>query len=111
MVRKQKTKSSLSPVQRKQLLRISFAIIILSLVWVFFAPTSGLYHIRQQKKHLAELTAEKLQLKEQNDVIEKDIERLQNDREYLEQVAREKHGMLKDNEMVFDFARKKKEKE
>ena len=45
---------------------------------------------------------------QQNSDIDRDIERLQSDEEYLEQVAREEHGMLKDNEMVFDFNKKEK---
>ncbi len=110
MVRKQKPKTSLSPLQRNRFLRISIAIIVFSLLGILFMPEKGLYHIRQQKSHCAEIRAEKVTLKVQNDAIKKDIERLQNDQEYLEKVAREDHGMLKKNEMIFDFSRKTKEK-
>ena len=67
-----------------------------------------MFYLRQQKKHLASLEAEQEMLTQQNKEMKQNIERLQSDKEYLEQVAREKHGMLKDNEMVFDFAKKKK---
>jgi cell division protein FtsB len=110
MVMKKKPKTPLSPLQRKRLLRISLGIIVLVLLWVVFAPGSGMYHLRQQKKYLAALTAEQEILIQQNREMEQNMERLQNDKEYLEQVAREEHGMLKDNEMVFDFAKKKKKK-
>lgn len=109
MAKKQKPKTPLSPLQRKRLLRISLGIIVLVLLWVVFAPGSGMYHLYQQKKNLAALTAEQEMLIQQNKEMEQDIERLQNDKEYLEQVAREKYGMLKANEMVFDFAKKEKE--
>ncbi len=108
MIRKQKPKTSLSPLQRKRLLRISLAIVGLSLLWLVFAPGSGVYHLHLQKKHLADLKADQERLAQQNREMERDIERLQNDKEYLEQVAREKYGMLRDNEMVFDFAKKKR---
>jgi cell division protein FtsB len=108
MAMKQKPKTPLSSLQRKRLLRISFGIFVLVLLWIVFAPGNGMYHLRQQKKYLAELTAEQEELVQQNKEMEEDIERLQNDEEYLEEVAREKHGMLKDNEMIFDFAEKKK---
>jgi cell division protein FtsB len=42
-----------------------------------------------------------------NEELRLEIERLQNDRAYLERIAREEHGMLKENERVFDFSGKK----
>ncbi len=107
---KQKPKVSLSPLQRKRLLRISCVIIVGLMIWIVFAPGRGLYHLRQQKKNLASLKAEQKELIQQNSDMKIDIERLQNDTDYLEQVAREKHGMLKDNEMVFDFGKKQNKK-
>ena len=47
-------------------------------------------------------------LEQQNRDLQAEIEQLKNDAEYLEQVAREKHGLLKKNEMVFDFSKEKK---
>ncbi|HIQ37666.1 MAG TPA: septum formation initiator family protein [Desulfocapsa sulfexigens] len=110
VIKKKKFRTPLSVLQRKQLIRISLAIVILSLLWLVFAPGSGLLHLRQQKKNLAALVAEQEILVQQNRDMKQDIERLQNDKKYLEQVAREKYGMLKDNEMVFDFAKEKKKK-
>lgn len=110
MVRKQKSKTSLSPLQQKRFVRVAFAIVGLSLLWLFFAPGSGLFHLLQKKKNLATLIAEQDILVQQNQEIERDIRRLQDDEAYLEQIAREDHGMLKDNEMVFDFSREKKGK-
>lgn len=111
MVMKQKPRTSLSLIQQKRLFRISLGILILLLLWIVFAPGSGMFYLRQQKKQLASLEAEQELLIQQNKEMKQNIERLQNDQEYLEKVAREEHGMLKDNEMVFDFAKKKKKKE
>ncbi len=110
MVKKQKPKIPLSPLQRKQLLRISTVILIVLLLWIVFAPGRGLLYLYQQKKHLAALEAKQLVLIQQNKEIKEAIERLQTDKEYLEQVAREEHGMLKENEIIFDFSKKKKKK-
>lgn len=105
---KQKPKTSLSVLQRKRLLRVSLGVMIVALLWLVFAPGRGMFHLHQRSKHLAELEAESQELVQQNSDISRDIERLHSDDEYLEQVAREEHGMLKDNEMVFDFSKKKK---
>jgi len=111
MVRKQqKPRRPLSVVEGKQLFRISIVIAVLVLLWIVFAPGSGMFHLRQQKKHLAELKAEQEVLTKQNNEMKEDIERLQTDTGYLEKVAREDLGMLKENEMVFDFAKEKKKK-
>ncbi len=107
---KQKPKTFLSPLQRKRLLRISFALILVGGLWLLFAPGRGMLYLHQQKKHLAVLEAEREQMIQENKEMSLAIDRLQNDEEYLEQVAREEHGMLKDNEMVFDFAKEKKKR-
>jgi cell division protein FtsB len=111
MVRKQqKPRRPLSVVEGKLLFRISIAIALLVLLWIVFAPGSGMFHLHQQKKHLAELKTEHEVLTQQNKEMKEDIERLQTDKGYLEKVAREDLGMLKKNEIVFDFAKEKKKK-
>ncbi len=107
---KHKRKTSLSPLQQKRLLRISLCILGATLLWIVFAPGRGMFFLYQQKRHLAALTAEQEALILKNQELELEVERLQSDEEYLEQVAREEHGMLKKNEMVFDFAKEKKKK-
>ena len=101
-----KTKSTLSVLQRKRLVRLSILIVVLSLLWLVFTPGSGLYHLKQQKNRLAALVAERETLTQQNKEMKKDIERLQNDKGYLEQVARERYGMLKEHEIIFEFDNK-----
>ncbi len=108
---KQKPKKSLSPLQQRRLWRISVVAGGMIVLWLVFSPGRGLFHLHQQKKHLAVLEAERAQMIAENKEMMEAIERLQNDRKYLEQIAREQHGMLKDNEMVFDFAKKKQKKE
>lgn len=108
---KQKRKKALSPSQQKQLFRFLICIIILALLWVVFAPGSGIFFLQRQKKQLAALEAEQQRLIQENKDISEDIEHLQKDKSYLEQVAREEYGMLKKNEMVFDFNKDEKKKD
>ena len=86
--------------------RIAAAFAVVALLWIVFAPERGLFHLHKRSKYLAGLEAESSALVQENSDMTRDIERLQSDGEYLEQVAREEHGMLKDNEMVFDFSKK-----
>lgn len=89
--------------------RIAVVFVAVALLWMFFAPGRGLFHLHQRNKYLAGLEAESSALVQENSDMNRDIERLRSDGEYLEQVAREEHGMLKDNEMVFDFNKKEEE--
>lgn len=103
MAAKARPTPPLSSLQRKQLLGISLVIALLLVVWLLVAPGRGVYRIQQQEKYLASLRAEESRLTQQNKGIRKEMERLNGDRRYLEQVARGQHGMLKENETVFDF--------
>lgn len=78
------------------------------LLWLIFAPGSGFFYLHRRSNYLATLERESTGLVQENSDMARDIERLQSDDEYLEQVAREEHGMLKGNEMVFDFSKKSK---
>ena len=56
------------------------------------------------------LNVEKQKLVEKNNVLREEIKRVTTDERYLEEVAREQHGLLKKDEMVFDFSPKEKKK-
>jgi cell division protein FtsB len=103
-------KISLSPLQQKKLFRIAIALVVILLLALFFTPGKGLFFLRQQKARVASLNAEKQALTEKNHALRADIERVTNDVRYLEEVAREQHGLLKKDEMVFDFSPKEKSK-
>lgn len=106
-----KPKQQLSPLQQKRLVRISAALILLALLWVLFAPGSGVVSLLRKRKELTTLQEKTVQLEQENDKLQQDIDRLQKDSEYLEEIARKDYGLLKKNERVYDFSRKKTEKE
>ena len=104
MLRK-KPKKKLTPLQENRLLKIVIVLIGLALVWLFFAPGTGLYSLLKQRGRTAELEQQTESLIQTNEELRAEIERLKHDQAYLEQVAREKYGLLKKNERVFDFSR------
>ena len=81
-----------------------------SFLAIFFTPGKGLYFLRKQKIQVAALNAEKQELVEKNNALREEIKRLKTDVHYLEEVAREQHGLLKKDEMVFDFSPKEQKK-
>jgi cell division protein FtsB len=105
-----KHKTSLSPLQQKQVLRISLLLLLFFLLAIFFIPGKGLYFLRKQKMQVKALHAEKQELIENNEALREEIKRLNSDMLYLEEVARRQHGLLKKDEMVFEFSPKEQKK-
>ena len=104
MLRK-KPKKKLTPLQENRLLKIIIMLVVLTVVWLIFAPGTGVYSLVKQNKRTAELERQTEALIKSNEELQAEIERLKHDQAYLEQVAREKYGLLKKNERVFDFSK------
>ena len=82
---------------------------ILFLVYIFLFGDYGAYRIWKQKKEIAQLqqTIEALHLKQHE--LEEVTERLKNDPEYLEKVAREEYGMIKEGEIIYKIVHSSQE--
>ena len=104
-----KPRLHLSPIQKRRLTVAVVCLIFCSLLWLLFAPRMGVYSVLHKRAQLAQLRAENAKIEKKNKSLQKEIDRIQNDPQHLEKVARER-GMLKENEMVFDFSPPQKEK-
>ncbi|MEE4165815.1 MAG: septum formation initiator family protein [Desulfocapsaceae bacterium] len=102
---KKKPKKPLTPLQQNRLLKIILGLVAASMLWIFFAPGTGIYSLLKLRNQAVELEAQTTELTAANKVLRQEIDRLKNDSAYLEQIAREKYGMLKKNERVFDFSK------
>ena len=89
---------------------LGLIIVVLFLLWIFFAPGRGYFHYQKLQREITNLTRENSQLAAKNTELSQDIKRLQSDDAYLEEVARKKHGLLKKNETVYEFEAPKKKK-
>lgn len=88
----------------------SFTIILLGICglafWLFFSSNNGKKYFLL-RKDLKSISMELEELKAQNKALEEEIHKLKTDKIFLEDVARHEYGFLKDNEVVFDFSKKK----
>lgn len=109
--RRGQPKRKLTPLQRMRLVKIFVALLVFFLAWMFFAPGSGLLVIWKKRSELQSLQERNQQLEATNAQLQQEIDKLQNDPVYLEEVARRQHNLLKKNERVFEFAPKKSDKE
>jgi cell division protein FtsB len=80
---------------------------LLALLWIVFAPNRGILDLFRAKEKLEQLQAENKKLEEENKALQEEIDRLQNDPGYLEEKARKEYGMLKENEVLYIFKKKK----
>ena len=76
-----------------------------AVLWLIFAPQTGVVSLYRQKSELNELKIETEELRLQNEALRAEIKKLQDDPAYLEEVARRDYGLLKDHERVYDFAK------
>ncbi len=96
-------KEGLNKREKKALLRITLAVLLLSLLCIAFIPGRSLYSHHQLKKEIKQLRREITDKEERIGELTLEINRLQNDDAYLEQIARDKYGMLKKNEEVYEI--------
>lgn len=109
--KKTKPKQKLTPLQEKRFVKIVISLVVVALLWITFLPGSGLLALWKKRAELKTLQQQTVVLERENAQLQEDIDRLQNDPAYLEEIARKQHNLLKKNERVFDFRPKKSAKE
>ena len=100
----------LTLTERRILRRVIFIVAVLGLLWLVFAPERGLLHYHRLHSKVESLIRENRELAERNAELKMEIERLRNDESYLEELARRKYGMLKENETVYEIKPSPKKK-
>jgi len=93
--------------EKKQLSYISLFLGLLLVLWIIFAPNRGILALHKAQEEIARLQTENMRLAEENKALQEEINRLQDDPAYLEEKARKEYGMLKENEVLYIFEKKK----
>jgi cell division protein FtsB len=63
----------------------------------------GLLRIYHLNREMKEVTARIEELKAENDRLRREVEALRSDRRYLEGIARRNFGMVRKNEIIYQF--------
>jgi cell division protein FtsB len=96
-------KKNLSKLEKKRLMQVIVLIGGVSVLFFLFVPGRSLISYQGMRQQVSELTMENKKLVHRNQELREEIERLQHDDEYLEKIARERHGLLKKNEKIYEF--------
>lgn len=86
---------------------LSITALIVLIIFLLFS-TNGLFRYYRLKQSLHTIRTANEELLKQNEQLAAEIERLKNDPEYLEEIARKHYGLIKKNEMIFNFKKKKR---
>jgi len=97
-----KTKSSTSSIPLWSLL------FLLLLLGVAVFGENGVLRAMQAKAQGDALAEDIRRLEEENTALRQEIEALRSDRKYLEDIARKDLGMVKDDELVYQFPAEEK---
>jgi len=102
--------ANLSETDRKKVLLYSMLIITVVGAWAVFGPYGALKYYGVASE-LDEILAQNEQLREANTALRQEIDKLKKDPVYLEEVARRQFGLIKKNEVIYEFPEKKKRHE
>ncbi len=93
-------------MQKIRITRRTYLIPAGCLAFILFFTVFGergllrIYEMRQEKKRIDEKVSE---LKTENDKLRTEIAALHNDRYHLERIARKELGLVKPNEIIYQF--------
>jgi cell division protein FtsB len=86
---------------KKQSILLSIAVLLLiGLFFFIIISEHGLADLRYLKKERDRLAEENKRLTRENLSLSVEIDRLKNDLEYIENVARQEHGMIGEDEII-----------
>ncbi|MBJ6800230.1 FtsB family cell division protein [Geomonas propionica] len=87
---------------QKRFFLVPAAVIIFILCFTVFGDR-GLLRINHLHRDLDETQKRLNELKEENDQLKREIAALQSDRRYLESIARRDFGLVRGNEVIYQF--------
>lgn len=101
---------NLSEANRKKVLIYSMIIVAVIGIWSVFGPYGALKYYRVARE-LNEVLTQNENLREANNNLQQEIHQLKKDPIHLEKVARQQFGLIKKNEVIYEFPEKKKRHE
>jgi len=91
---------------KKRMYLVPAVFILIFLSFTIFGERGLLriYHLDREKEEIQQRAAI---LKAENDKLKREIEALKTDRRYLESIARKDFGLVRKNEVIYQFPAKK----
>lgn len=100
-----------STIQRHRTIIILIGVALFLFFALLYYSPYGYHNYLVIREDLNQVNNEISELKSKNQELEEEITLLKNDSNYVEKIARQKLGMLKKNEIVFEGPEKQSKKE
>ncbi len=94
----------------KNLITICLLVFIVAMLGYAVFGSRGVLRILQAERQQQQLEKQLTVLQQEQQQLREEIERLRNDKEYWEQLAREKLGMVREGELIYHLPSEKTEK-
>ncbi len=95
--------------EKKILLYAGLFFGLLLVAWIIFMPGKGVFDLVRVQSRLENLQDDNRRLEEENRALRQKIDKLQNDPAFLEEKARTEYGLIRENEVLYIFDKKKKQ--
>ena len=92
----------------RRIKRFLFLLLLAFVLYIFVGGDNGLYQIWHLKRWIATLEKEISALEEERMLLEQERHLLETDMDTIEKQARERYGMIKEGETVFEIQPSKK---
>jgi cell division protein FtsB len=89
-----------------QIMILSLVLISLAVAWLGFGER-GFVHLHRMERERQTYLEKIHQLEQQNHELMAEIQRLRTDREYMESMGRRELGLIKNDEIIYRFDKKK----
>lgn len=89
----------------KSLLLFITTCLVCLLIWIFCAPY-GAFNYSHISQEINKVSTDIENLTTQNNALNEEIAKLKGDDQYVEDFARKEYGLLKKNEIIFEFKNK-----
>ncbi|HID30056.1 MAG TPA: septum formation initiator family protein [Desulfobacterales bacterium] len=92
---------------RRKIVAATGIAVLFSFLFVIALGDRGAVDLYQLRLRKARLDTSNLELRKKNQALYRSIQRLKNDVEFIENIARNELGMVAKDEMVYQFRKKK----
>jgi cell division protein FtsB len=97
-------------MKKKRFLVLVLGFLLILGILTFFGE-NGIFHLLRLKRELVRIKEANQQMEMENTKLKEEVRRLKHEKSYLEEIARKELGMVKEDEILYQFEPPKAENE
>ena len=89
-------------MKKKRFLLLALGFFLILGLITFFGE-NGILHLLRLKKEMGGIKEANLQLVKENEELKEEVRKLKQEKKYIEEIARKELGMVKEDEIIYQF--------